>query len=54
MAAELRERGETVALTDVEIAVAAEHADAALWSNATDFERLQRVMEELARFVPPP
>lgn len=52
VAAELRQRGETVALTDVEIAVAAEHAGAALWSDDTDFERVQGVLGELERFIP--
>lgn len=52
VAAVLRGRGETVALTDVEIAVAAEQAGAALWSDDTDFERIEGVMDALDRFVP--
>ena len=46
----LRERGASVALTDIEIAVAAETANAALWTFDTDFQRLSAVMPEL-RFV---
>ena len=52
VAAELRERGETVPLTDLEIAVAAEGADARLWSWDTDFDRIERVMTGLRRFNP--
>ncbi|HUF83702.1 MAG TPA: PIN domain-containing protein [Acidimicrobiia bacterium] len=52
VAALLRGRGETVALTDIEIAVAAEHAGAALWSDDTDFERIEGVMDSLERFAP--
>jgi predicted nucleic acid-binding protein len=52
VAAELRERGETVALTDIEIAVAAEGADARLWTWVTDFDRVGRVMTGLRRFTP--
>ena len=40
VAAELREAGETVPLTDVEIAVAAQATSAVLWTADRDFERL--------------
>ena len=52
VAAELRERGETVPLTDIEIAVAAEAMDARLWSWDTDFARVARVMKGLRLFNP--
>jgi len=51
-AAALRERGESVALTDVEIAVAATDAGAALWSRDADFVRIAGVLDDLDRFVP--
>ena len=52
VAAELRALGDTVPLTDIEIAVAAESADARLWSWNSDFDRLARVMPGLRRFSP--
>lgn len=52
VAAELRERGDSVPLTDIEIAVAAESVDARLWSWDTDFDRVARVMTGLRRFNP--
>lgn len=52
IAAELRGRGDTVPLTDVEIAVAAEGANARLWSWDKDFDRVERVMTGLRRFTP--
>jgi predicted nucleic acid-binding protein len=44
---ELRQRGDTVPLLDVLIAVAAVRADATLWSRDAGFERVQRVLPEL-------
>ena len=52
VAAALRERGMTVPLTDVEIAVSAVAAPAALWSGDTDFERVAQVLPELQRYRP--
>ncbi|MBV8527723.1 MAG: PIN domain-containing protein [Candidatus Dormibacteraeota bacterium] len=52
VAAELRERGETVPLTDIAIAVATEGADAQLWSWDGDFDRVAGVMPSLRRFRP--
>lgn len=52
VAAELRERGDTVPLTDIEIAVSAEVADARLWSWDKDFDRVARVMTGLQLFTP--
>ena len=52
-AAALRRRGATVALTDVEIAVAAMRAGAAVWSQDSDFERIGTVLPELRRFRKP-
>jgi len=43
----LRDQGTTVALTDLEIAVAAETAGAALWTFDSDFQRLTAVMPGL-------
>ncbi len=51
-AARLRERGETVALTDVEVAVAAMDASARLWTRDSDFERLRGVLPALRFFDP--
>ncbi|MDA8071544.1 MAG: PIN domain-containing protein [Actinomycetota bacterium] len=51
-AARLRERGETVALTDVEIAVAAVDSAARLWTRDSDFERLRGVLPALQFFDP--
>ena len=45
LAAELRERGEIVALTDLEIAVAAHRSGAALWTADRDFERVAPLLE---------
>lgn len=39
--------GSTVALTDIEIAVAGSHADAVVWSFDSDFQRVADVMPEL-------
>lgn len=52
VAAALRERGLTVALTDVEIAVSAASAGAGLWTRDSDFERISRVLPELQRYQP--
>lgn len=52
IAAGLRERGEVVALTDVEIAVAAADADAELWTRDQDFLRVSGVLHELHLFEP--
>lgn len=46
-AAALRAQGETIALTDIEIAVAAAHSNAAVWSADRDFERIAQVVEGL-------
>ena len=43
-AARLRERGETVALTDVEIAVADADSAARLWTRDSDFKRVRAVL----------
>jgi predicted nucleic acid-binding protein len=42
--AELRDRGLHVPLTDVEIAVAAEAANASLWTRDSDFQRIADVL----------
>ena len=52
VAAELRERGDTLPLTDIEIAVTAEAVDARLWSWDKDFGRVARVMTGLRLFEP--
>ena len=51
-AARLRERGETVALTDVEIAVAAADSAARLWTRDSDFKRVRAVLPALQLFDP--
>jgi predicted nucleic acid-binding protein len=51
-AARLRERGETVALTDVEIAVAAVDSSSRLWTRDSDFKRVQAVLPALQFFDP--
>lgn len=51
-AARLRERGETVALTDVEIAVAAADSSARLWTRDSDFRRVRDVLPALRFFDP--
>lgn len=45
LAAELRGRGQVVALTDLEIAVAAHRSGAALWTADRDFERVAPLLE---------
>jgi predicted nucleic acid-binding protein len=51
-AARLRERGETVALTDVEIAVVAIDSSARLWTRDSDFKRVRSVLPGLQFFDP--
>jgi predicted nucleic acid-binding protein len=51
-AARLRERGETVALTDVEIAVAAIDSSARLWTRDSGFKRVRAVLPALQLFDP--
>ena len=53
LGAELRARGLTVALTDIEIAVAAETADASIWTFDSDFQRLATQLPGLRFFSPP-
>jgi predicted nucleic acid-binding protein len=54
LAAELRDRGEMLPLTDLEIAVAAQTAGATLWTSDRDFERLTALVEGLElRLVAP-
>jgi predicted nucleic acid-binding protein len=52
-AAMLRERGQSVPLTDVEIAVAARAAGARLWSDDADFDRIEPALPGLERFGGP-
>ena len=51
VAAALHEHGMTAALTDVEIAVSAVSAGAALWTRDSDFERIGQVLPELRRYI---
>ncbi|MDA8039154.1 MAG: PIN domain-containing protein [Actinomycetota bacterium] len=51
-AARLRQRGETVALTDVEIAIAAIDSSARLWTRDSDFKRVRGVLPALQFFDP--
>lgn len=51
-AARLRERGETVALTDIEIAIAAIDSSARLWTRDWDFKRVRAVLPALQFFDP--
>ena len=51
-AARLREHGETVALTDVEIAVAAVESSSRLWTRDSDFRRVRRALPALQFFDP--
>ncbi|MGH7722319.1 MAG: PIN domain-containing protein [Candidatus Dormibacteria bacterium] len=52
VAARLRERGESVALTDIEIAVAAVDATSRLWTRDEDFSRIRLVLTDLQLFAP--
>jgi predicted nucleic acid-binding protein len=47
LAGELRDRGQVVPLTDLEIAVAAHAANATLWTSDHDFERIAAHLEGL-------
>lgn len=47
VANDLRRTGVSVPLTDIAIAVAAAGAEAELWTNDRDFERIQEVLPEL-------
>lgn len=51
-AARLRERGEIVALTDIEIAVAAVDSSARLWTRDSDFKPVRAVLPALQFFDP--
>lgn len=51
-AARLRDRGEAVALTDIEIAVAAVDSSSRLWTQDSDFQRVRGVMPGLQFFDP--
>jgi predicted nucleic acid-binding protein len=51
-AARLRHSGEAVALTAVEIAVAAVDSSARLWTRDSDFERIRGVLPALRFFDP--
>lgn len=50
VAGELRQAGQSVPLTDVAIAVAAARADAAVWTQDRDFERIKEVLPGLTLF----
>jgi predicted nucleic acid-binding protein len=52
VAATLREQGMMVALTDIEIAVSAVSAGAAVWTHDNDFQRISRVVPVLQLFQP--
>lgn len=52
LAAPLRHSGTSVALTDIEIAVAAVSAGARLWSRHSGFDRIADTFGELTRFAP--
>jgi predicted nucleic acid-binding protein len=52
VAARLREQGFSTALTDIEIAVAAVHARAELWTRDSDFARIAKVLDSLSLFEP--
>jgi predicted nucleic acid-binding protein len=51
-AARLREHGETIALTDIEIAVAAVDSSSRLWTRDSDFQRVRTVLPALQLFDP--
>jgi len=48
----LRQQGASVALTDLEIAVAAEAAEASLWTFDSDFSRLAGILPSLRLYAP--
>jgi predicted nucleic acid-binding protein len=55
LSAELRDRGQTLPLTDLEIAVAAHAAGAALWTADHDFERVAAILDGFQlRLIPRP
>lgn len=49
----LRDRGLTVPLSNIEIAVAAAAVGASIWSRDSDFERVARVVSELVLYQVP-
>jgi predicted nucleic acid-binding protein len=51
-AARLRELGQTVPLTDVAIAVAASASNSKLWTDDSDFDRIEQVLTRLDRYTP--
>ncbi|MGC8471181.1 MAG: hypothetical protein ACP5PM_02675 [Acidimicrobiales bacterium] len=51
-AARLRERGETIALTNIEIAVAAVDSSSRLWTRDSDFKRVRGALPALRFFDP--
>ena len=51
-AGRLRGRGETTALTDIEIAVAAIDSSSQLWTRDEDFQRVRGVLRALRFFEP--
>jgi predicted nucleic acid-binding protein len=52
LAAELRDRGEVLPLTDLEIAVSAHTSDAVLWTSDQHFKRIEPLLSKLAiRFL---
>lgn len=51
--ASVRTKGFTVAITDVEIAVACVRAGATLWTRDEDFHRIGTVLRDLQFFEPP-
>ncbi len=51
-AARLREEGASVALTDIQIAVAAVDSYSRLWTRDSDFERVRAALPELQFFDP--
>jgi len=54
VAGDLRARGASVPLTDIEIAVAAVDSGARLWTHEADFGRIGTVLKGLRRFLPSP
>lgn len=52
VSARLRRSGGTIPLTDVQIAVAAAAADAALWTRDADFARIAAEMPDLELYSP--
>lgn len=51
-AARLRERGETIALSNIEIAVAAVDSSSRLWTRDSDFKRARGALPALRFFDP--